>query len=53
MVHQVHHFHILFGVEGLGHLVDVLPTDVAIVAHLYLSFLTLLGGDEDHTIGSR
>ena len=53
MVHQVHHVHILFGVERFWHLVYVLPAHVSVVTYLYLAFLTLLGGDEDHTICSR
>ena len=51
--HQVHDIHVLLCIQHLGHLVHVLPTHVTVVAHLYSSFLTLLGGDENHTVSSR
>ena len=47
----VHDHGVLLGVEQVGHLIDVLPSDVSIIGDLRLSFVSLLGSDEYHAIG--
>ena len=44
--------HVLLGIEQLWTLVNVRPTYSTIVAELYLTGLTLLGSNENHTVSS-
>ena len=48
----INNIHVLLSIEQLWALVDVRPTHSTVVAELNLTGLTLLGGHEDHTVGS-
>ena len=51
-LHYVLNFHVLLSSQHLWKSVYIRNTDVSIVADLELTFLTLLGGNEDNTISS-
>ena len=50
-LHLVHHHHVLLSIEDLSLLPWVLPSVAHIVVDSGFSFGTLLGGDQDYTIG--